>query len=361
MLDGLGCPCGCTRYVLLVLEQLFCDPRSPLLSWYIETGDDCGASGVEDYNQGLAIGSIFILFAVSAFGASLPVLLSMNQHPNIIIIIKIGSYLGCGVLVSTSLVHLLLPANEQLTDPCLGKFAEIYEPWAFMFATATIIFMMILDHFLASHIKDEDKQGKGLAEEASHDASDPTQCTRHLEKCPDEECGGRPLLMGEPFKLTQKTANLLSAELSIWFHSIVIGVALGVSGGSAFVSLLIALVFHQFLEGFALGSATVEAGIGMKRALYLAGIYALTTPIGIAIGIGVHDTYAPGSSAALLIPGIFDSISAGLLLYTVLGDHLNAVKSNRSWLNMQSFLVQGMCLAAVIIGGAAMCVIGKWA
>lgn len=39
------------------------------------------------------------------------------------------------------------------------------------------------------------------------------------------------------------------------------------------------------------------------------------TPIGIAIGIGVHSSYNPNSGAALLSIGILDSISAGILLY----------------------------------------------
>lgn len=40
----------------------------------------------------------------------------------------------------------------------------------------------------------------------------------------------------------------------------------------------------QFLEGFALGSAVVEAGFGALKAALLAISYSLSTPLGIAIG-----------------------------------------------------------------------------
>lgn len=43
-------------------------------------------------------------------------------------------------------------------------------------------------------------------------------------------------------------------EMGILFHSVFIGMALSVTGGPAFIVLLIAIVFHQTFEGLALGS-----------------------------------------------------------------------------------------------------------
>jgi zinc transporter 1/2/3 len=42
----------------------------------------------------------------------------------------------------------------------------------------------------------------------------------------------------------------------------------------------------------------------------------LITPVGIAIGMGVHGSYNANSPEALLSIGVLDSISAGLLLYS---------------------------------------------
>lgn len=43
-------------------------------------------------------------------------------------------------------------------------------------------------------------------------------------------------------------------EMGILFHSVFIGMALSVTGGSGFIVLLIAITFHQTFEGLALGS-----------------------------------------------------------------------------------------------------------
>lgn len=45
-------------------------------------------------------------------------------------------------------------------------------------------------------------------------------------------------------------------------------------------------------------------------------IYGLTTPIGIAAGLGVRTTYNPGTAIASIVSGTMDSLSAGILIYT---------------------------------------------
>ena len=45
-------------------------------------------------------------------------------------------------------------------------------------------------------------------------------------------------------------------------------------------------------------------------------LYGLTTPIGIAAGLGVRSTYNPGTATASIVSGVLDSLSAGILLYT---------------------------------------------
>lgn len=45
-------------------------------------------------------------------------------------------------------------------------------------------------------------------------------------------------------------------------------------------------------------------------------LYGITTPIGIAVGLGVRTTYNPDSTTASIVSGVLDSLSAGILLYT---------------------------------------------
>lgn len=112
----------------------------------------------------------------------------------------------------------------------------------------------------------------------------------------------------------------LLLEAGILFHSIFIGMALSVATGTSFVVLLIAISFHQTFEGFALGSRIASlipdlfAPNSMKPWL-MSLAYGTTTPIGQAIGLVLHNLYDPASTTGLLMVGITNAISSGLLLF----------------------------------------------
>lgn len=104
-------------------------------------------------------------------------------------------------------------------------------------------------------------------------------------------------------------------EFGVIFHSVFIGLTLAVAGDN-FTILYIVLSFHQTFEGLGLGSRLATAQWPKnKRWLpwVLGGAYGLTTPIAIAIGLGIRTTFAPGSQKTMIINGVFDSISAGIL------------------------------------------------
>lgn len=138
--------------------------------------------------------------------------------------------------------------------------------------------------------------------------------------------------------------------------------ALGVSSGAEYIALLIALCFHQFFEGIALGTTIIEAKYNSTvKSVLMAMIYGVTTPLGIAIGIAIRSSYNGNSSGALLVNGIFDSISAGILIYTAIVEFLTPEITNsgtfREW-NLGKKIVG---FIAVYAGAAAMAIIGKYA
>jgi zinc transporter 1/2/3 len=107
-------------------------------------------------------------------------------------------------------------------------------------------------------------------------------------------------------------------EFGVIFHSVFVGLTLAVAGAE-FITLYIVIVFHQTFEGLGLGArlATVPWPTSKRWTPYILGLsYGLSTPIAIAIGLGVRNTYPPESETTLYVNGIFDSISAGILIYT---------------------------------------------
>jgi zinc transporter 1/2/3 len=79
------------------------------------------------------------------------------------------------------------------------------------------------------------------------------------------------------------------------------------------------MAFVEAFEGLGIGSRL--AYLELPRKYYwvpVAGalLYGITTPIGIAIGLGVRTSYNPNSATASIVSGILDSLSAGVLVYT---------------------------------------------
>lgn len=51
---------------------------------------------------------------------------------------------GFGTILSTAFIHMLLPAAQNLSSPCLSEgWNEAYEAWAYMFVTVAIVFMQV--------------------------------------------------------------------------------------------------------------------------------------------------------------------------------------------------------------------------
>lgn len=152
-------------------------------------------------------------------------------------------------------------------------------------------------------------------------------------------------------------------EFGIALHSVIIGISLGTTVGAEYISLLIALLFHQFFEGVALGGriASLKFSRSSKSPWLLSVWFAISTPLGIALGIGIRSTYNGESVTALVVQGIFDSCSAGILLYTamvqLMSAELNANKSFRESTKHH----QVVQFLALWLGAAAMAVVGKWA
>jgi len=122
--------------------------------------------------------------------------------------------------------------------------------------------------------------------------------------------------------------------------------------------LVAALSFHQFFEGFALGGCIAEAGFKKASTVIMACFFALTTPGGIAVGIGAASFYNPASARALIVEGILDSISAGILIYMALVDLIAAdFMSKKMRCNVR---LQIVSYFALFIGAALMASLAVW-
>ncbi|KAK9026103.1 hypothetical protein V6N11_038951 [Hibiscus sabdariffa] len=87
--------------------------------------------------------------------------------------------------------------------------------------------------------------------------------------------------------------------------------------------------------------------------------FSLTTPMGIAIGIGISSFYKGSTEAGLVVEGVFNSASAGILVYMALVDLLAADFMNPR-LQSNARLQFGVYVS-LLLGTACMSVLAKWA
>lgn len=345
--------------------------------------DTCNGDAVDLGNRGLRIGSIFIILASSALGALSPILLARQ---NKVAVPKftffICKFIGTGVIIATAFMHLLTPAIENLTDECLEDRMGGYD-WAEAIALMTVMVMFFIE-MLATRLSNDDMEhNHGMSEtemdpamevlamkqrQHSHTQEDLSQ-TADVERT--AETGYAPggethLAHGREHKEGDANGGLAGQLLAVFilefgvvFHSIFIGLTLGTTDD--LVVLLIVLVFHQMFEGLGLGSRLAVAPWPKEKwwLPYLLGsIFALSTPIGIAAGIGAKPNNA---NTQKLVNGIFDAISAGILLYTGLVELLAHEFMFNPYMRKAPIKILLLAFACVAFGVAIMAVLAKWA
>lgn len=152
-------------------------------------------------------------------------------------------------------------------------------------------------------------------------------------------------------------------EFGVIFHSIFVGLTLAVAGDE-FITLYIVLVFHQTFEGLGLGARLAEVPWPRSKRWtpYLLGLgYGVSTPIAIAIGLGVRTTFAPESQTTLIVNGIFDSISAGILVYTGLVELMAHEFMFSPYMQKGPVSRTLYAFGLMILGAGLMALLGYWA
>ncbi|KAF9575709.1 hypothetical protein EC968_001899 [Mortierella alpina] len=378
----------------------------------------------EAYDLPLHIGALFANMAASALGVLLPILFAYTTFNakttgRIHSVIQTARNFGSGVILATAFIHMLPSAFSDLADKSLPEIFQEdtgYAGWAGLIAMTAALLLHLLEFTATQRFFNRARELKQQREQARVHAMD------RLQDSPGEKAkvrvtdtdsleeghashtglenvdpcvhvghvhGGEILLVNknnqdhqdpsvhasdssllaeeaEAHAQEEKRTRLIGTyilEFGIALHSVIIGISLGTTVGAEFVSLLIALLFHQFFEGVALGGriASLKFARSSMSPWLLSFWFAISTPVGIAIGIGIRSSYDGESVTALIVQGVFDACSAGILLYTamvqLMSTELNANKAFRE----ESTRHQAVQFAALWLGAGAMAVIGKWA
>jgi zinc transporter 1/2/3 len=308
-----------------------------------------------DRNINLRVGLLFAVLAATAFAVSLP--LFLNRFANVEldgIIFTIFKQFGTGVILSTSLVHLLIHSQLFFQNECLGKLS--YESTATAIAMAGL-FLAFLFEYTFSRLVSNRQRSLVHTHDCESDQQDSEKAVANSTAEIDSPAGHThgPLLN------PHDRVSVFLIEAGIIFHSILIGLTLSVSGDNGLIVLFIVILFHQMFEGIALGSRI--SGLGNNASfwekLIMCAFYAVTTPIGMGIGIGVVSVFNGNDKSTIIAIGTIDSFSAGILLWTGIVDMLAM-----DWIFgplARAGLFKTLCaMTSLVAGMILMSFLGKW-
>ncbi|KAI0378896.1 Zinc/iron permease [Hypomontagnella monticulosa] len=341
----------------------------------------------EEYNLELRIGAVFIILAVSLLTCAFPIIAKkfprINLSSNIVFAIR---HFGTGVLIATAFVHLLPKAFTNLGDPCLSDFwTQEYPAMPGAIALAAVFAVSLVEMLLhpARRIP-EGVPGTGGCLQGmpgSGECGPKRSCSRYqcdgmgnqateaTTSATVEDAEGTDL-DEEKFRLTPEQkrqrgiVHCVLLELGILFHSVFIGMTLSVStGGAEFAILLVAISFHQMFEGLALGAriAAIDWPKKSLQPVWMAIAFGCTAPVGQAIGLAARSAYSPDSEVGLVLVGVMNAISAGLLVFASLVELLaEDLLTNESWAILRGKR-RAVAFVLIFAGAVCMSLVGAWA
>ena len=334
------------------------------------------AASDNEYNGrlGARISALFVIMIVSTFATFFPVVakrvprLRINRY-----VYLFARYFGAGVIVATAFIHLLDPAYSEIGPAtCVGMTGNWAQySWCPAIVLASVMFIFLLDFAAERYVEtkyglsaDQDIEGaitdvaNDKEADTLHSASQAVVPHDRLDFQSQLEEGATPAGRAA---FRQQIAAFLILEFGVIFHSVIIGLNLGVAGDE-FSTLYVVLVFHQSFEGLGIGArmSAIPFAPGSILPWLLCSAYGLTTPIAIAIGLGLRTTYNSGSFTANVVSGVLDSMSAGILIYTGLvellaRDFLFDPRRERDSKRL------AFMMATTFLGAGLMALLGKWA
>ncbi|KAJ3319146.1 high-affinity Zn(2+) transporter zrt1 [Boothiomyces sp. JEL0866] len=314
----------------------------------------CLSSNDDAYDLNFHISGVFIVFAVSGLGMFGSMYIDGFKLPLVGKLLQLLKMFGIGIIVSTAWIHLLPDAFAQFSNPCLSQAWQSYGTnYVGLFGVAASFMVQLLELASSQHTHQHEHEYK-----ETDAASGILPVNETIVVLVD---GASTVDMKIQKEHSPKKFQTIILESGILVHSLIIGLTLGVTPDSGFNTLLVAICFHQMFEGMALGVLVSNAQFDISGKIILGIMYPLTTPIGIAIGIAIRNQFNENNDSVILVQGILDSISAGILFYNAYAELISNEINHSPSFKRYSKSFKTMCFFAMYFGAAAMAIVGIWA
>ena len=222
---------------------------------------------------GLKLSLLVVILASAWIGGLIPLRRASVDSPRFL---AWGNSFAAGIFLGIGLIHMLRQASEAWQTTLGWSY-----PMALLLAGAAFLILLGLEHVA---IPARFRSG-------------------------DEE-------VGEGARPRERAASFypyaLMVALSV--HSFILGASMGVQEVRATVGLIfVAIAVHKSTAAFALGVSLARSRVPRRRSLGLIGLFAVTTPIGIIVGLLATGALAGRGQA--IFDAVFLSLASGSFIY----------------------------------------------
>jgi zinc transporter 1/2/3 len=142
---------------------------------------------------------------------------------------------------------------------------------------------------------------------------------------------------------------------------LVVGVLLTITPDSELVILFAVILVHQLFEGLALGARIEPMEKIRDSTKVMMGVaFSVTCPIGMGIGIGVRKSFNGNDRNTILVLGIMNALSAGVLAWVAFVELWS-----KDWMHGELRTANAkkttIAMVSLISGIVLMGVLGAWA
>ncbi|CAM8924482.1 unnamed protein product [Rhodiola kirilowii] len=343
------------KFIYLILSVLLLI-TPPVLS------QDCAGNSASPCNDkkaamSLKLIAIASILVTSMIGVCLPLfsrsIPALRPDRDLFVIVKA---FAAGIILSTGFMHVLPDSFDMLRSSCLKNNPWHKFPFTGFVAMLSAIVTLMVDSMATSLYSKSNKKSSVVAIQDCPEAGETTEAeVGHFHG----HHHGKIDTDGGPQLLRYRVVAMV-LELGIVVHSVVIGLSVGATNNTCTIKPLVAaLCFHQMFEGMGLGGCILQAEYKFIKKALMVFFFSVTTPLGIAIGLGMSSSYKEDSPSSLITVGLLNASSAGLLIYMALVDLLAA-----DFLGVKlqgSIKLQFKSYVAVFLGAGGMSLMAVWA
>lgn len=292
---------------------------------------------------GAKCGGIVVMFILPFLFGIAPI--KASKMKNAARFTSIASCFGGGVFFGTCFTHLIPEVAVEINlwrDSSDNKFLKSL-PIAEILECIGFVSILLVESMVASHghghshgqqLTDEDgNKGETLSlkENGAETSSLRTSAVNLAPVAPPKK----------------KSVGVLIFALAV--HSVFEGLAIGVEAKTmTFIQLAGAILIHKCVVAFAVGTRLIDAGLKIKGILTSLTIFCISTPIGIAVAMGILETLASGSHTTMaLVSGLIQGLSTGFFLYITFVEMIcDEIRDGKDMMLKTLFLAIGVLIIA---------------